>query len=142
MFLQELSKSEQQAFLGLALAMIDADNVRAPEEITMLSDILREMELPLDTAIPKSDIEELSRSIERPRARALTLLELASIGYVDGKYVERERSLLRELSTLWNVDPLSIVEIELWGENRTKLVRNAMEIIADFNRLRGANDDD
>ncbi len=129
MFLRDLSTNEKQLFLGLARAMISADEKLTAEEIAMLGDVALEMGVESDVEVTSRGVAELSTGITDPRTQAIMLLELASLAHVDGEYADEERQLLRAIARIWKFGPITLTHIETWAKTRIDLSREAAEII-------------
>ena len=132
MFLSGLSDSTKSASLGLAKKMIAADDVVRPEEAEMLRDVALEMELDPDIDPPETSVAELCAAVSDPRARASILLELASFAHVDSEYADSERALLASVASEWSIDPLTVVRVEAWAEQRIKVTLEAAEIVQEI----------
>ena len=129
MFLSGLSVKDKGTFLALAAKMIAADGVLAPEEVAILGDLVRELDMLADPKMSSLEVEELCSVPPTPQAQACMLLELASIAHIDRQYADEERSLLAEIARQWQIDALTLVRIERWAVTRIELSREAAEVI-------------
>jgi hypothetical protein len=132
MFLSDLTPDCKVAFLDLARLLIAADGVQAPEELEMLNDVAREMEIELAGPSTSRGVEELCEGIRRPEAQAQILMELASLAHVDDDYSSEERLLLQQVGALWKINPITMIRIEAWAAARIEMSREAAEIIQEI----------
>lgn len=109
--------------------MIEADRILASEELEMMASAIAEMGLDLTIEIKDRSVEELCAEVSAPQTQALMLLELASLAYVDNEYAAEERALLHSIARIWNTDPMTLIRIEAWAEQRIQLSREAAEVV-------------
>jgi tellurite resistance protein len=129
MFLIELAHAEREAFWSLANLMVAADGKIAPEEAAMLEDLQSQLGIDAGGLQDTSDVSALALAIKEPSHRAISLMELASLAYVDGSYDEPEKELLRTIGGLWGLDKVIVMQAEEWGRKRVALTAEAVRLM-------------
>lgn len=131
MFLRDLSNSRKLAFYALARQFVSIDGRLAKEEQDLLAMFCSEMVIPVDTPLPHSDIEKLAAAFDTHRARVAILLELLSLGHVDGAYDGREKGLTTKLIACFGMTDEQLEQLEDWVERQIDLMNEAAQLMAE-----------
>lgn len=115
MFLAELSKEGQSAFLNLAVALIKADGKVTQDELNTLN--MYKMEILDMKDISEYNSDNIEKDIEfiaklNIQMRKKVYFELISLAYTDSDYSEDERKLIDNIITQWNLDIAVCKEID------------------------------
>ena len=98
----------------------------------MLDDLTAEMGECAPHGPSGRTVELICATVSKPSARAMILLELASLGHVDQEYASQERELLAAISEQWGIAPITLFRIEQWAANRIALSAEAIEVIQEI----------
>ena len=100
MFLQGLDIKQKHLFLQLAKKAIDIDGKQTSEELNLLKEYLREMELPEDTKIEEVDYSLLLKEINDACdmiCKKKIMFEIIAIEMVDADFADVEKEFVVEL---------------------------------------------
>ncbi len=115
MFLAELTKESQNAFLNLAVALIKADGKVTQEELNSLNMYKAEIIGMKDISEYSSDnIEQDIKFIAEldEQMRKKVYFELISLAYTDSEYSDDEKKLIDNIISEWKLDNSVCAEID------------------------------
>ena len=115
MFLHELTREQQRAFMILAREVVAADDRLALQEVERLDLLYREMQLPAADAGAPEVALDLNYHFATPRARALVVLNLLLLGYADGALDEREETAARRTAEALDLDEAAWARLADWA---------------------------
>jgi len=119
MFSEMLDESEREALLDLFAYLSSVDGVVSPEEVAFINEAAQRFGLdpPSEEAYRRAagtDLGSLCARFQRPKGRAIALVELINIGFADGRYDESERKGVRVIGQMMGMGEGSIAELEDW----------------------------
>ena len=124
-FLHTLGLEERKAFLGLAIALVHADDEFADTEEQQLRALRREMALPPDTEIPDDPFASLPAPFTTRPSQIKVLIELLRLASVDEVFDPRERVMIERIAETFGVAHAELAELEAWAHQLTSLTRKA-----------------
>lgn len=128
MFLHHLNVEQQQAFVGLAQWLVQADGRIDPLESARLAAIHQQVGVG-----PPSSGEPMdwAACFSTQRARTSALLELLAICLVDGEYHPAERAAMGQLADAMSVSAAKMRQLESWIFRQTALLQEAEALMAE-----------
>lgn len=123
MFIYNLTKNEQSAFLGLAEKIIRADGILAQQEEQLFSYLANA------TGQPSAEgtVESLAAVFQTRRSKASALLELMGLGFTDDRYHPAERTLVAEIAKAMGFNENELIGMENWVVRQAMLVEEAAD---------------
>jgi tellurite resistance protein len=125
MWLSSLTKRQRKALLGLAHNVVVSDGVLDPNEEFMLDEFKREMELSPKTESQYLELEGVDEVFDSRRSRAIVLLNLLRLSYVDGAFEIEEECLLREVSRAFALPDAEFQLMDNWVRRLVALEEEA-----------------
>ncbi len=104
MWLSSLTDVQRDALLGLAHDVVVSDGLLDPNEEFMLDEFKREMALKPDMEADYLELDGISEVFDTPRVRAVAVLNLLRLSYVDGAFEVEEECLLKEIARTFGID--------------------------------------
>lgn len=118
MFLHLLNPSQQEAFLSLALELVEIDGDFSASEKAHLERFFAETKLPFSlSAIEKATPKTRPLLLERftsQQAKVCLLLELIGLGYADGNYCESEQAMIADLARGLGLHEAEVAQFQDW----------------------------
>ncbi|MGC8122010.1 TerB family tellurite resistance protein [Marinobacter sp. VGCF2001] len=124
MFINNLTRSQQAIFLGLAEDLIAVDGKIDERE----TNILRTLTTLCDgdaSAVKNGSDAELVEEFSDRKSRVSLLLELIGIAYADEAYDEREKGFINRLATALGVPGVLVEDLESWVHRQMILNQEA-----------------
>lgn len=125
MWLSSLSTEQRTALLGLAHNVVVSDGLLDPNEELMIDEFKREMELRPDQEPEYLELAGIDGIFDNPRSRAIALLNLLRLSYVDGAFEVEEECLLKEVSRAFGVDDDAFLRMDNWVRRLVALEQEA-----------------
>lgn len=125
MWLSSLSTEQRTALLGLAHNVVVSDGLLDPNEELMIDEFKREMELRPDQEPEYLELAGIDTIFDNPRSRAVALLNLLRLSYVDGAFEVEEECLLKEVSRAFGVDDDAFLRMDNWVRRLVALEQEA-----------------
>ncbi len=128
MFLRELSREQQRAFLVLARQVIAANERLSMQEVECLEGIYTEMGIPPETAEAPDVALELNFLFDTSRSRAVAFIELLLVAYADGVFDEQENEAVVRFAEAMNLPDSTREEAYNWARRMTDMRRYGEQI--------------
>jgi tellurite resistance protein len=125
MWLSSLTAKQREALLGLAHNIAVSDGLLDPNEEMMLNDFKREMELNPATESQYLELGGVDEVFDSRRARAIAILNLLRLSYVDGAFEIEEECLLKEVSRAFGVADSEFRLMDNWVRRLVALEEEA-----------------
>ena len=125
MWLSSLTDEQRQALLGLAHNVVVSDGLLDPNEEFMLDEFKREMELHPATESDYLELEGIGATFGSRRARAIAMLNLLRLGYVDGAFEVEEECLLQEVAEAFGIGGDDFLLMHNWVKRLVALEQEA-----------------
>ncbi|HDR0627134.1 TerB family tellurite resistance protein [Pasteurella multocida] len=125
MFIQNLNKEQQSAFLFLAQELINSDGKLESQELIIMDTIIQQTGGGVQ---PKAlQLHELPIVFDSNLSKNSALLELISIAYSDGQYHDDEKKLISEYTKALNIKDEQLLQLENWVKKQLSLIKDANE---------------
>lgn len=125
MFIQNLNKEQQAAFLFLAQELINSDEKLESKELIIMDTIIQQIG---ENVQQKSiQLHELPVIFDSNLAKHSALLELISIAYADEHYHDSEKKLILDYTKALNVTDKQLSQLENWIKRQLSLIKEANE---------------
>ncbi len=128
MFLNELTREQQRAFVILVRQVMAADEKLAMQEVERLEDIYRETGLPSETADAPDVVLDLNYMFDTARARAVVFIELVFVAYADGVFGTDENRKLASIANGMNLEEDTRVDAINWVRRFMDIRKEGSEI--------------
>ncbi|MCG8883055.1 TerB family tellurite resistance protein [Tenacibaculum finnmarkense] len=126
MFIDFLTKEEQNIYLSLAIEIIKVDGKVDDKELKKIKSITQQISHSKEPISNKDyDLSTLNNSLS---SKKIILTELIGICYIDGDYCEKEKEFIKELAIKINIID-SLEEIEEWVLCQVKQVIKGFDLI-------------
>jgi tellurite resistance protein len=125
MWLSSLTAEQRQALLGLAHNVVVSDGLLHPNEAVMLDEFKREMELNPSTESQYLELSGVDAVFDTRRARAVALLNLLRLSYVDGAFEIEEECVLKEVSRAFGIADAQFRLMDNWVRRLVALEQEA-----------------
>jgi tellurite resistance protein len=125
MWLSSLTAKQREALLGLAHNIAVSDGLLDPNEEMMLNDFKREMELNPAVESQYLELGGVDEVFDSRRARAIAILNLLRLSYVDGAFEIEEECLLKEVSRAFGVADSEFRLMDNWVRRLVALEEEA-----------------
>jgi len=125
MWLSSLTTKQREALLGLAHNVVVSDGLLDPNEEVMLDEFKREMELNPKTESQYLEIRGVEKVFDSRRARAIAVLNLLRLSYVDGAFEIEEECLLKEVSRTFGLPDSEFRLMDNWVRRLVALEEEA-----------------
>ena len=114
MWLSSLTAKQREALLGLAHNVVVSDGLLDPNEEVMLDEFKREMELNPKTESQYLELSGVDKVFDSRRSRAIAVLNLLRLSYVDGAFEIEEECLLKEVSRTFGLPDSEFRLMDNW----------------------------
>ncbi len=130
MYLHLLNDGQKTALLMLAYRLSVADGEDGSDEIEVLDDL--RVQLGVDAHPDMGDVlGALPTAVfDSPQARAIAMMELLVVTYVDGYLHEAEAGLIGELAEAFGIDQERLNAMAEWAMDVLDLKRGGNAVIA------------
>ena len=125
MWLSSLTDAQRKALLGLAHNVVVSDGLLDPNEEFMLDEFKREMELHPATESDYLELDGIGATFGSRRARAIAMLNLLRLSYVDGAFEVEEECLLHEIGEVFGIDGDDFLLMHNWVKRLVALEQEA-----------------
>ena len=129
MWLKSLTEGQRDALLGLAHNVVVSDGLLDPNEEDMLVDFKREMALKPDVVSDYLELDGIDEIFDSRRARAVAILNLLRLSYVDGAFEVEEECLLKEVARAFGIDDADFMRMDDWVKRLVALEREARTLM-------------
>ena len=129
MFLNEMSRPQQDAFFELAWRLMSVDGIHEAELAVIRSlraQLSLSQEWAADVTVP---LPSLLGALGERRARRAALLELLGIAYSDGDYSAGEQDFLADVADTFDLSALWVERAERWVQAQIALSHDATALI-------------
>lgn len=117
--LMKLQNKEKQSYLQAFMFIASSDGIITVEEITALKNIADSMGIHKDKMNFLADevnkgkkLKDILAKIKNRQSKLMLIYELILLCYADGEYSDSEKSSMKELTALLNVETEKLVQIE------------------------------
>ena len=125
MWLSSLTDDQRRALLGLAHNVVVSDGLLDPNEEVMLDEFKREMELHPATESDYLELDGIDATFGSRRTRAIAMLNLLRLSYVDGAFEIEEECLLQEIGEAFGIDGDDFLLMNNWVKRLVALEQEA-----------------
>lgn len=125
MWLSSLTAKQREALLGLAHNVVVSDGLLDPNEEVMLDEFKREMELNPKTESQYLELRGVDKVFDSRRSRAIAVLNLLRLSYVDGAFEIEEECLLKEVSRTFGLPDSEFRLMDNWVRRLVALEEEA-----------------
>ena len=125
MWLSSLSDEQRRALLGLAHNVVVSDGLLDPNEESMLDEFKREMALHPATESGYLELDGIDAVFATRRARAVAMLNLLRLCYVDGAFEIEEECLLKDVAAAFGIDDDEFLLMNNWVKRLVALEEEA-----------------
>jgi tellurite resistance protein len=125
MWLSSLTAKQREALLGLAHNVVVSDGLLDPNEEVMLDEFKREMELNPKTESQYLELSGVDKVFDSRRSRAIAVLNLLRLSYVDGAFEIEEECLLKEVSRTFGLPDSEFRLMDNWVRRLVALEEEA-----------------
>lgn len=129
MWLSSLTREQRKALLGLAHNVVVSDGLLDPNEELMLDEFKREMELNPRVQSEYLELDGIEDVFDSRRARAVALLNLLRLSYVDGAFEIEEECLLKEVSRAFSISDEEFLLMDNWVKRLMALEQEAQSLM-------------
>lgn len=125
MWLSSLTHRQREALLGLAHNVVVSDGLLDPNEEGMLDEFKREMGLSLQTESQYLELNGVDKVFDTKRSRAIAIINLLRLSYVDGAFEIEEECLLKEVSRAFGLPDAEFQLMDNWVRRLAALEKEA-----------------
>jgi len=125
MWLSSLTHRQREALLGLAHNVVVSDGLLDPNEEGMLDEFKREMELNPQTESQYLELNGVDEVFDTKRSRAIAIINLLRLSYVDGAFEIEEECLLKEVSRAFGMPDSEFQLMDNWVRRLVALEEEA-----------------
>jgi len=125
MWLSSLTPRQREALLGLAHNVAVSDGLLDPNEESMLDEFKREMDLNPQTESQYLELSGVGQVFDTRRSRAIALLNLLRLSYVDGAFEIEEECTLREIGRAFGLPDTEFQLMDNWVRRLVALEEEA-----------------
>jgi tellurite resistance protein len=125
MWLSSLTAKQREALLGLAHNVVVSDGLLDPNEEVMLDEFKREMELNPKIQSQYLELRGVEKVFNSRRSRAIAVLNLLRLSYVDGAFEVEEECLLKEVSRTFGLPDSEFRLMDNWVRRLVALEQEA-----------------
>ena len=129
MWLNALTDEQRRTLLGLAHNVVVSDGILDPNEEFMLDAFKREMDLNPRLEADYVELDGIERIFSTRRSRAIALLNLLRLSYVDGAFEIEEECLLKEVSRAFGLSEAEFQLLDNWVRRLVALEQEAQSFM-------------
>lgn len=129
MFISQLSSTEAESFMAIAVAVCQEDGVIHEEEQRLIESLAREANLLLTEPAKLGDWEKAAKEIKSRSARIACFAELVGIVKVDGDVSTEESQFLKKIALSWEISEEEILYIKNWIDRQIILIKDFSDFI-------------
>jgi len=129
MWLNALTDEQRRTLLGLAHNVVVSDGLLDPNEEFMLDAFKREMDLSPRLEADYVELDGIERIFSTRRSRAIALLNLLRLSYVDGAFEIEEECLLKEVSRAFGLSEAEFQLLDNWVRRLVALEQEAQSFM-------------
>ena len=129
MWLSSLTAEQRKALINLAHDIVVSDGVLDPNEELMMDEFRREMALVNTPESQYLELEGLGNLFGSSRERAIVVLNLLRLSYVDGEFDIEEECLLKEITRLFDIDDDTFRLMDNWVKRLISLESEAKDFM-------------
>ncbi len=115
MFLHDLTERQKRIFLILAKQFVLADSKFSPAEKRHLESMQREVCVEVPSDAESYDKKELLASFDTSKSQVSIILELITLGYIDGEFSEEENQFIHELASAFGMSEDELDKYADWA---------------------------
>jgi tellurite resistance protein len=129
MWLNVLTDEQRRTLLGLAHNVVVSDGLLDPNEEFMLDAFKREMDLNPRLEADYVELDGIEKIFATRRSRAIALLNLLRLSYVDGAFEIEEECLLKEVSRAFGLSEAEFQLLDNWVRRLVALEQEAQSFM-------------
>ena len=129
MWLSSLTERQRDALLGLAHNVVVSDGLLDPNEEDMMDEFKREMALKPDVVSDYLELDGIGEIFDSRRVRAVAVLNLLRLSYVDGAFEIEEECLLKAVARAFDIDDADFARMDAWVKRLLALEEEARLLI-------------
>jgi len=127
-WLSSLTRRQRDALLGLAHNVVVSDGLLDPNEEDMMDEFKREMALKPEVVSDYLELEGIGDVFDSRRVRAVAILNLLRLSYVDGAFEIEEECLLKEIAAAFGIDEERFALMDNWVKRLVALEAEARSL--------------
>jgi uncharacterized tellurite resistance protein B-like protein len=128
MFLGLLDNEQKITFLGLARQVVTADTSLRPEELDKLDRMRDEMNISKEALVPNPSLEILPEIYPDRKSRAIVILELMGMAYIDSSFDWRENRLISDIAKKFDISDDQLISMQDWVIRLRDMLDEAIDL--------------
>lgn len=129
MWLSSLTAEQRSTLINLAHSVVVSDGVLDPNEELMMDEFRREMAISHTTPSQYVSLEGLEEEFGTTQDRAIVVLNLLRLSYVDGEFDIEEECLLKEITQAFGIDEETFRMMNNWVKRLVSLEVEAKDFL-------------
>lgn len=130
MFLNQLSHHQKEAFIELAHMVAKADGVVGPEEESLLSTYLFEMQMETGTYKAKgTSLVNILRQFLDIKGQRIIYIEIIALVHTDQDFSEEEKTIVKELELAFGIKDREREQIFEWLKRINQIYAEGYELV-------------
>lgn len=130
-WLSALTDTQRQALLGLAHNVVVSDGLLDPNEEIMMDEFRREMEMTPNIETEYRELAGIEAIFDSRRTRAIAIVNLLRLSYVDGAFEIEEECLLKELSRAFEFSDAEFLLMHNWVRRLVTLEEEGSHLLSE-----------
>ncbi len=131
MFLHDLTEHQKRTFLILAKQFVLADSKLSSAEERHLESMQREVCAEVPSDAKSYDKKELLVSFDTSKSQISIILELITLGYIDGEFTEEENQFIHELASAFGISEDELGKYADWALKHYEVLCEGRELIGE-----------
>jgi hypothetical protein len=129
MFIQNLTREQQEVLLYLGKKIIAADGVLTDSEVEFIDALKSQM--PKNTTENEVQYNDLPKIFNTNSSKASLLLELLGVAHADNEFQDSEKEMLIEIASHLHISKDKLFEMNDWVITQLELVKKASIFMLD-----------
>lgn len=134
MFLNLLNRVEKENFLELANLIASCDGEFSTAEKTLINQYRKEVMIDEETyALKSKSLEEITETYKDSSCsvKNSVFVEIFALALIDGKFDEKEKSILMEIKDALCITDSKFVEAQNWIEDMQNLYKRGHKLVTE-----------
>ncbi|MEE9466026.1 MAG: hypothetical protein V3W14_10690 [Candidatus Neomarinimicrobiota bacterium] len=131
MFLHDLTAHQKKTFLILAKQFVLADSKVSPKEERHFESMRSEICAEVPSDAESYDKKELLASFDTPKSQISILLELITLGYIDGEFSEEENQFIQDLARAFRMSEDELDKYANWALKHYEVLCEGRELLGE-----------
>ncbi len=131
MFLHDLTERQKRTFLILAKQFVLADSKVTSTEEKHLESMQRDVCAEIPSDAESYDKKELMASFDTSQSQISIMLELITLGYIDGEFSEEENQFIHELANTFGISEGKLEKYANWALKHYEVLREGRALLGE-----------